>query len=566
MKVENVDTLVVGTGNGGLTAAITAYDLASKDVLIIEKGDKIGGTSVVSGGGIWIPNNHYAKAAGAKDSVADAKAYLRTTIPEERVPDHLIDAYLEKGPEMLKFLADNTKVKYESLAMYPDYYTNNEGAREGHRSLEPTPYNRKKLGEYANVMGHSHSMMSVMGMFTLTQKEAHAAMTGEKKFTFIMIKQMIAYFLDFTRLRKKQRKGNRLSCGAAGVGRLLASVMDRNIPIWTQTALKELLTNDAGEVTGAIIERNGEQIQVNASKGVILCAGGFEKNQEMREQYLPKPTNVDWSAGCKNNTGDAHIAGMNIKAKMAQMDHAFWVTTYQVPREEIPRLSVAEKSLPGTITVNAAGKRIANESQNYMAYQTEQFAKHTDEEPNSPCWMIFDRSFREDNIVGPLMTLKTRPDQALPKRYFESGFLAIGQTIEEIAKKTGIDADNLSKTMEDFNAYAKTGKDLEHGRGDSAYDRYYGKEDCKPNPCMAPLEKAPFYALRCEPGDFGTAGGFVITENGQCVDEHEQPIKGLYAAGNCASAVLPTYPGPGSTLGPAMTFAYAAAKHLAETA
>ncbi|NRA42393.1 MAG: FAD-binding protein, partial [Pseudomonadales bacterium] len=267
MKVENVDTLIVGSGNGGLTAAIAANDFISDKVLVIEKGDTIGGTSVVSGGGIWIPNSHYAKAAGAKDSLAEAKAYLRSTIPEERVADHLIDAFLETGPEMLEYLAKHTKVKYESLAMYPDYYTNNEGAREGHRSLEPSPYNRKKLGKYANVMGHSHPMMSVMGMFTLTQKEAHAAMTGEKKFTFIMIKQMLAYFLDFTRLRKKQRKGNRLSCGAAGVGRLLASVMDRNIPIWTETALTQLITNADGDVTGIIAEKNGEKVQINAAKG-----------------------------------------------------------------------------------------------------------------------------------------------------------------------------------------------------------------------------------------------------------------------------------------------------------
>jgi 3-oxosteroid 1-dehydrogenase len=564
MKIESVDTLIVGTGNGGLTAAIAANDLVSKNVLIIEKGEQIGGTSVVSGGGIWIPNSHYAKKAGAKDSTAEAKAYLRSTISSERVSDEMIDAFLETGPEMLEFLAKNTQVKYESLAMYPDYYTNNEGAREGHRSLEPTPFSRKKLGDLATVMGHSHPMMSVMGMFTLTQKEAHAAMTGEKKFTFIMIKQMLLYFLDIQRLLKKQRKGNRLSCGAAGVGRLLASVMDRNIPIWTNTALESLVTDDSGSVTGIIASRDGEKIQINVSKGVILTAGGFEKNQDLRDKYLPKPSNADWSAGNKHNTGDAILAGMNINAKTEHMDHAFWVTTYMVPGESTPRLSVVEKSLPGTVTVNAAGKRIANESQNYMAYQTEQFDRHTEAEPNSPCWMIFDRTFREDNIVGPLMTLKTRPDQALPKRYFKSGFLAIADTMEELAEKTGIHQDNLLKTITDFNGYAETGKDLEHGRGDSAYDRYYGKEDCKPNPCLAALAKPPFYAMRCEPGDFGTAGGFVINKHGQCVDADDKPIAGLYAAGNCTSAVLPTYPGPGSTLGPAMAFAYAAAKHIAQ--
>ncbi|MCK5881650.1 MAG: FAD-binding protein, partial [Sinobacterium sp.] len=400
-------------------------------------------------------------------------------------------------------------------------------------------------------------------MFTLTQKEAHAAVCGEKKFTFIMIKQMLAYFLDIQRVLKKQRKGNRLSCGAAGVGRLLASVMDRDIPIWTNTALESLVTDSTGAVTGIIAVRDGEKIQINAAKGVILAAGGFERNQALRDKYLPKPTSAEWSAGNENNTGDAILAGMNINAKTEHMDHAFWVTTYRVPGESLPRLSVSEKSLPGSVTVNAAGKRIANESQNYMAYQTEQFEKHTEEEPNSPCWIVFDRSFREDNIVGPLMTLKTRPDQTLPKRYFKSGFLAIADTMEELAEKTGINKTNLLKTMSDFNGYAQSGKDLEHGRGDSAYDRYYGREDCKPNPCLAALVKPPFYAMRCEPGDFGTAGGFVITGNGQCVDVNDKPIEGLYAAGNCTSAVLPTYPGPGSTLGPAMTFAYAAAKHIA---
>jgi 3-oxosteroid 1-dehydrogenase len=222
-----------------------------------------------------------------------------------------------------------------------------------------------------------------------------------------------------------------------------------------------------------------------------------------------------------------------------------------------------EKSYPGSCVVNDRGKRIANESQNYMSYMLELFAKHSEADPQVPSWHIFDARFRGRYFVGPLLTSKFRPDWMLPKSYFTSGFLAKAATVGELARKTGIDPAGLDKTIAAMNDYARTGKDLEFGRGDAQYDRYYGDPTVKPNPCLAPIDQAPFYAMRIEPGDFGTHGGLAINSDAQVLRESGQPIPGLYAIGNCAAAILPTYPGPGSTLGPAMTFGWQAAKHAA---
>ncbi len=557
---RTVDTLVVGSGNGALTAAITAHDHQGGQVLIIEKSDKIGGTSATSGGGIWIPNNHYAQAAGANDSFDEAKKYLRTTISEGDVSDDMIDTYLKKGPEMLKFLDENSRCEYISLKMYPDYYAKNEGAREGHRSLEPKPMSRSKVKAWRK-MRESHPMMFA-GPVSVTQREAHDFVVESKMAPFIIIRMMLTHFLDLAWRKKKVKRARRITCGAAGIGRLLWSVEDRNIPVETSIALKQLITDETGAVIGVESEKDGKPYRIKANKAVVLACGGFEHNDAMREANLPKPSSSAFSAGVKANTGDGIEAAINIGAKVDKMNHAWWVTTWQVPREETPRLSIVEKSLPGSLVVNNQGRRFANESENYMAFQHDLFKTHTKEAPNDPAWMIFDRTYRSENMVGPLMKYKQRPDKVLPKRFFTPEFLVMGNSIEELAEKTGIDAKSLEETIEKFNGYARTGKDLEFERGDAAYDRYYGKDLGQPNPCLAEIKKPPFYAIRSNPGDFGTGGGMVINTDAQVLSQSGEPIKGLYAAGNCATALLPTYPGPGSTLGPAMTFAYLAGKHI----
>ena len=219
-----------------------------------------------------------------------------------------------------------------------------------------------------------------------------------------------------------------------------------------------------------------------------------------------------------------------------------------------------EKSFPGSCVVNRAGRRFANESQNYMAFQKELFATHSEESPNAPAWHIFDARFRRNFMVGPLMTAAMKPDSRIPKEWFEQGFVAKAPSIRELAEQVGIDPEGLEDTIARMNDYAVSGVDLDFQRGESAYDRYYADPAIKPNPCLAPIDEAPFYAMRIEAGDFGTLGGLDTDIHGRVKREVGGVIPGLFAVGNCSAAILPTYPGPGATLGPAMTMAYQSAK------
>lgn len=557
---REVDVLVVGTGNGGLTAAVCNWEMGSKDVLIIEKQDKVGGTSAMSGGGIWIPNSHYAQEAGAEDSLDDAKRYLINTLFGEDVPEDMIDTYLEKSPEMLKFLHDRTDVRYESLAEYPDYYTNMEGARAGHRSLEPSPIMASELGDNWKNMTWTHFMMRMFNRIHFTQVEAHLLMVQLPGWKKLLGRLMWDYIRDIP-WRLKTPISRRLACGSAGVARLYLSVLKRQIPIEFNTQMVELIA-DGDAVLGAVVESNGQRQRIRASKGVVLASGGFEKNQELREQYLPAPTNTAWSAGNPGNEGDALLAGLSLGAKTRLMKDAWWTTTLCVPDEPSPRLAIMEKSFPGSCVVNRDGKRFANESQNYMAFQKDLFKTHTDEHPNAPAWHVFDATFRENFMVGPLMTKTMKPDFQIPKKWFDTGFVAKANSIRELADALGINADGLEETIANMNRYAQTGTDEEFGRGDSAYDRYYADPAIKPNPCLAPIVKAPFYAMRIEAGDFGTLGGLDTDTSARVKKADGGVFEGLFAVGNCSAAILPTYPGPGATLGPAMTMAYQAARHM----
>ena len=557
---REVDVLVVGTGNGGLTAAVCNWEMGSKDVLVIEKQDKVGGTSAMSGGGIWIPNSHYAQEAGAEDSLDDAKRYLMNTLFGEDVPEDMIDTYLEKSPEMLKFLHDRTDVRYESLAEYPDYYTNMEGARAGHRSLEPSPIMASELGDNWKNMTWTHFMMRMFNRIHFTQVEAHLLMVQLPGWKKLLGRLMWDYIRD-SPWRLKTPISRRLACGSAGVARLYLSVLKRQIPIEFNTQMVELIA-DGDAVLGAVVESNGQRQRIRASKGVVLASGGFEKNQELREQYLPAPTNTAWSAGNPGNEGDALLAGLSLGAKTRLMKDAWWTTTLCVPDEPSPRLAIMEKSFPGSCVVNRDGKRFANESQNYMAFQKDLFKTHTDEHPNAPAWHVFDATFRENFMVGPLMTKSMKPDFQIPKKWFDTGFVAKANSIRELADALGINADGLEETIANMNRYAQTGTDEEFGRGDSAYDRYYADPAIKPNPCLAPIVKAPFYAMRIEAGDFGTLGGLDTDTSARVKKADGGVFEGLFAVGNCSAAILPTYPGPGATLGPAMTMAYQAARHM----
>ncbi|MGJ8687798.1 MAG: FAD-binding protein [Spongiibacteraceae bacterium] len=555
---HEVDVLVVGSGNGAFTAALACHDLAKADVLMIDKSHKFGGTSALSGGGVWVPNNRYAKEAGAQDSYEDALEYLQNTIPGDMVDSAMLEAYLQAAPEMIDFIHDNTRLKYKSLAKYPDYFTNLPGAREGHRSMEPLPIAFSELARDDEDKMLDGGAMYMFFKYAITQVDAQAIVCRTKGWKFHLARRILSYYLDIPWLLRRKGFSRRTTGGGAGIIRLFLSLRDRGMKLWLKTSLEDLILED-GKVVGAVINKEGIRLNIRAKKGVVLAAGGFEHNQEMRERYLPKPTSTKWTAGCKTNTGDAIRIGIKAGAAVALMDNAWWCTTKVTPERPYPMLSVVNKSLPGSIVVNKAGARFSNESQNYISFLKEAFKAHTDENPCAPMYMVFDSDFRQRRSSWPA----SLPDRAMPESYRNSGFFASADSIDELASKMGIDAEGLATTVERFNGFVESGKDLDFKRGDAAYDRYYGDTDFTPNPCLGKILQPPFYAVKLDAGDFGTQGGMVINTHAQVRDTKGEVIAGLYACGNCTAAVLPTYPGPGSTLGPAMTFGYLAAKHIA---
>ena len=559
---EIFDVLVIGSGCGGLTAALTADISNPAKVLVIEKSHLIGGTSATSGGVIWIPDNHLGKEKGAQDSISEAKDYLKATIPADEFNEPLIDAYLDQGPKMVKFMQDHTDARYTSLEHYPDYFQDAPGVKLGNRALEPLPVSADVLGDDVDNLHPSGPQTIVFGRYGVNFEESHAFTTQSPGWFRLFAKIFLTYWLDFS-WRIKRKRSRRLAFGAASVTRLFASIKKRNIPIWRSAALKEFILRD-NKVIGAVIQKDGRLIKVQARRGVIVASGGFGQNQEMREKYLPKPTNSDWGCEPKTNTGDPIKAAEAIGAQLKFMDKAWWVTTVKAPNEEFPRLSEVEKSLPGNYTVNKSGKRFANESQNYLTFMLEVLDKEKKGESCAPMYMIFDANHRKNYPVGPLMPGKFFPDKLVKiihRDWFGSDFLTSANTIEELAIQTGIDSEALQSTVERVNNFSATGKDVDFQRGDNERDRFSGDPTLL-NPCLGPVDKAPFYAMRIDPGEFATCGGMAINEYGQVLDNDNQAIAGLYATGNCTPALLTTYPGPGATIGPAMTFGFIAGKHI----
>ena len=281
---HSVDVVIVGSGNSALTNALCNYEMGTRDVLVIEKTAQYGGTSAIGGGGVWIPCNHYAMEAGAQDTLDDAMTYLENTIPEGAVPREMLQALLENGPKMLKFLADRTQAKYISLGEYPDYYSDQPGARLGHRSVEPEPLDITELSQGGGQLRSGHQMMLMMGMVPITQQEAHIFTVQSKGWVGLAMKLIFGHLLDLPR-RLKRLRSRRSTCGQAGVARLALSVEERNIPIWLNTEMTDLVMED-GRVAGIRVNKDGREMTIQGRKGVVLASGGFERNQAMREQYL----------------------------------------------------------------------------------------------------------------------------------------------------------------------------------------------------------------------------------------------------------------------------------------
>jgi len=559
--VSHYDVIVVGSGAGAMTSALFAAE-QGLSVLVVEKSDKFGGTSAISGGGIWIPNNHYFAAKGGGDSVELALQYLKAATGEHG-DDKRLRAYVKHAPQMIRALVGNSHVRYAVAAKYPDYYPQLPGSLAGGRTLDPELFDTSLLGdELANLRTPSPSTL-LMGRIAWTARHAHKAMSRSFGWRLLILGLMLRYKLDF-KWRRKSRRDRRAALGSALVASLRRSLMDRNIPLWLNTDFQNLIT-DNGRVIGMQVCRDGQTLQLHARHAVIFGSGGFEQNQALRERYLPQPTLRDWSATPPgNNTGAALQAGIELGAATALMDWAWWAPTITVPGEDKPRGVFAERAFPGAIVVNSLGRRFVNEAAPYLEFVDAMYRdnEHTGGK-SIPSWVIFDGHFRFNYAMGPLMPAQVMPDSRLRKEWLNTLYFK-ADSLAALAAQIGVDRAGLEQTVQKMNAYARSGVDADFGRGGNVFDRYYGDSNVKPNPCLAPLSKGPYYAMRLDAGDIGTKGGLLTNEHAQVVSQDGEVIPGLYAIGNCSASVMGTsYPGAGGTLGPAMTFGYIAAHHIA---
>ncbi len=547
---KEVDVLIIGSGGGGMTAALTAHK-ENLSTLIIEKSPHYGGSTALSGGAIWIPDNHLMQREGIPDDLKDAKTYLKA-ITNGKTPDAHINNYLEYAKALVQYLENETPIRFSRCHGYTDYFPELPGGHIEGRSLEPIPFNGKILKETFKEL--NPPIWPVPAGIALTASEynkvnlANSTWLG-KKTLFKILWRALKDFL----LRKKT-----LTLGQSLIAQLRLALKDRDLPIWLNTSFKELIIEN-NEVIGAIVMKDQKPFKIKANSGVLLAAGGFAQNLAMRQKYQQAPITTDWTNAHKGNTGDAINEGIKLGAKIDLMDDAWWGPCSILP-QGMPFFHVAERSLPGAIIVNKNGKRYANEALPYTEFVHEMYNKNSNEAQTIPSYFIMDQRFRKKYAFGLM------PAGMTGKMYLKSKYIIKARTLEELADKTGIHLENLKQTVERFNQMASKGKDLDFGKGDSAYDRYYGDSTVQPNPCLHPLEKPPYYCVVMHPGDIGTKGGLVTDEFGRVLKDDNTIIKNLYATGNTSASIMQnSYPGAGGTIGPSMVFGYIAVKKMSKS-
>lgn len=559
---EEYDVVVVGSGAGGMTAALCAKGEGLSSV-VIEQAAVYGGTSAVSGGGIWIPCNDGMPATGISDSPEEALTYLKHLTGGD-VPLPRLEAYVSQAPKMVRHLKNAFGVEFRPVAKYPDYFPNEAGGKPGARTMEPVPFDAAQLGDTFGTQREPYKSTLVLGRISMDQVQAHVLFSRAKGWIWLTMKLMWRYWSDLG-WRRKTWRDRRQVLGQALVASLRGAMLRKQVPLQLETSLEGLIENN-GRITGVTVKRGGKTLRLRAHHGVVIASGGFEANQQMREQYLPQPTKKTWSAAPGINNGDGIRAGQALGAGVGFMNMVWGTPTVELPGASVAAAMFVERSLPGCVMVNGLGKRFVNEAAPY----TEVVHAINEDQARTgqavPCWFIFDGRFRQSYPAGPMLPAGIQPDKKLPKAWWGKALFK-ADTMDGLASQIGVDAKALAQTIANMNRYAADGKDPEFGKGDDVFQRYYADPRITPNPCLAPIVKAPFYALAVTPGEIGTKGGLLTNEHARVLREDGSEIEGLYAIGNCSAAVMGrTYAGPGATLGPAMTFGFIAARHIAAQA
>lgn len=550
---RSVDLLIAGSGGGGMVAGLAALD-CGLEPLIVEKQSLVGGSTGLSGGIVWLPNNPLMRADGIADSHEDGLAYLADVVgdigaassPERR------ETFLRAGHEMINFLT-RKGVRLIRCAGWSDYYPNHKGGNASGRAVEGIPFDAAQLGDWRDKV--QPPLAKNYGYVVLTNELRSVQYFNRSPRAFAVAARV---FLRTAAARARRRQI--LTNGASLIGQMLKALMDLSDghpPLWTNAAMADLVVED-GRVVGARIVRDGTPLHVEARKGVLLAAGGFGHNKEMRRRYSgDQPNEGQWSIANAGDTGEALEVAMRLGAKTDLLDEAWWLPSVFIANGGAVAASLGSgRQRPGAIYVDPSGRRFCNESNSYVEVGKAMYANKA-----VPCWMIFDEGYvrRYVTSANPL-----KRNQPLPPELIESGAVKRAATIAELAGEIGLPADELARTIQRFNRYATKGLDPDFGRGQSAYNDCLGDPGYRPNAAIGPLDTAPYYATRVLPSDVGTCGGVITNEHAQVLDQRDRVIEGLYATGNTTATVMGrTYPGAGASIASSMVFGYVAARHAA---
>lgn len=550
---HSVDLVIAGSGGGGMVAGLAALD-CGLEPLIIEKQPLVGGSTGLSGGIVWLPNNPLMRADGIADSHEDGLAYLADVVgdigaassPERR------EMFLTAGFEMINFLT-RKGVRLIRCAGWSDYYPNHKGGNASGRAVEGIPFDAARLGAWRDKV--QPPLAQNYGYVVLTNELRSVQYFNRAPRAFIVASRV---FLRTALARARRRR--LLTNGASLIAQMLKALIDLsdgNPPLWTDAAMADLVVDD-GRVVGVRVVRDGRTVTVQARKGVLLAAGGFGHNPEMRRRYSGnQPNEGKWSIANAGDTGEVLEAAMRLGAKTDLLDEAWWLPSVFIANGGAVAASLGSgRQRPGAIYVDSTGRRFCNESNSYVEVGKAMYANKA-----VPCWMIFDEGYVRRYVTS---TNPLKRNQPLPAELIESGAVRRAATITDLAREIDLPADELAITIGRFNQFAARGLDPDFGRGQSAYNDCLGDPGYRPNAAIGPLDTAPYYATRVLPADVGTCGGVLTNEHAQVLDEHDRVIEGLYATGNTTATVMGrTYPGAGASIASSMVFGYVAARHAA---
>lgn len=558
---HTVDVLVVGSGGGGMTAALKA-DAAGLSTLIVEKSAKFGGSTALSGGGIWVPGAPAQRRAGYTPDADSVFEYLKT-ITGGLVSDARLRTYVDTAPEMMDFLERRSDwFEFVWKPGYADYYPELPGGSERGSTINVPEIDLRKLGA---------EEQNLLAPLALAPKGIWFAPKDLR--LFYQVRQnwrgkAVLVKLIWRMFRARVFGDRMAAIGQSLIARMRLALQEHDIPLWLSAPMTELITDVDGRVVGAVVERDGKPLRIAARGGVVLATGGFDHDMPWRRRYLPL-LEKDWSFGNPAATGDGIRAGEKVGAATDLLDEAWWFPAMCWPDGRL-QFMLNERMMPAQFVVNGAGKRFINEAAPYMDFAHAMIEGQQGGIEHIPCWLVTDIASFHRYVVGGHLPIPKVPfapvptGRKIPQAWLDSGIVAAAGSFEELAAKIGVPPAELRNTATRFNDLARRGHDDDFNRGDSAYDNYYG-DPTLANPNLAPLGKPPYLAFQIILGDLGTSGGLLTDEHARVLREDGSAIAGLYATGNTSAAVMGrSYAGAGATIGPAMTFGYVAAQYISE--